>query len=231
MQATHNVPDEVMEQHGLREPATLIAHETFADNVLGYADRPVMSIMPDALGQAREALHWWRALMTQFSGRRSRWTLVGFFLEALSIAGLAAVSCYELFCYCPLEVGPLLSCRHCFGGELAVWGIFVATAWCLHLQLSILMVSRGFCFCPKHTYQIIPGVPAGAVRMFVYLSVALVIGLVAGVLLLLGSISQCRAAPEGLLPGYRARSEPMTAAAGCTVVVAPLLLFFGRVLL
>mmetsp|Transcript_23777 Transcript_23777/g.68493 ORF Transcript_23777/g.68493 Transcript_23777/m.68493 type:complete len:231 (-) Transcript_23777:39-731(-) len=229
MQSTHFVPDEIAEQHGLREPVSLPAHAKFADDVMGYRGRPPMQVR-DVVGEARSVVFCWRTVLAQFRGRRKRLGLVLWCIEAAVIVALVVASCVEMWWECPLEADALPTCRHCYGGRLAVWGIAFAALWSLHLQLSVLMASQGFCFCPRRADDVMPGVPAAAIRRFVYLSAFVVFGLALGAALLLGCMGSCRPALSGgKIAPFRPRSELMVVATGGAVVGAPLLLL-GRAL-
>mmetsp|Transcript_105724 Transcript_105724/g.268646 ORF Transcript_105724/g.268646 Transcript_105724/m.268646 type:complete len:232 (+) Transcript_105724:188-883(+) len=228
MQCTHFVPDELERQKGLREPVTLQGHTDFAAEVLGLQER--QRLLHHVEGEAREGLAFWRGLLSHL-GRR-RWVLGVWAAEAVLVVALISASADEIWNDCPMEVGPLLACRHCFGGVLAAWELVLGVLWAFHLQLSVLLVSRGFSFCARRAGQ--PekntGVPQAASQLFVGLSGALALTLVTGCVLL--------AASRGCLGGHDfeersplarpPRSALMQYTATATVIVGPLLLCAGR---
>mmetsp|Transcript_19638 Transcript_19638/g.54987 ORF Transcript_19638/g.54987 Transcript_19638/m.54987 type:complete len:190 (-) Transcript_19638:41-610(-) len=143
MQCTHFVPDELERQKGLREPVTLQGHTDFAAEVLGLQER--QRLLHEVEGEAREGLAFWRGLLSHLG--RKRWVLGVWAAEAVLVVVLISASSNEIWNDCPMEVGPLLACRHCFGGVLAAWEL------AFHLQLSVLLVSRGFSCCPHRAEQ------------------------------------------------------------------------------
>lgn len=232
MQSTHFVPDELEQRKGLREAVTLPGHFDFGAEVLGLQER--QRLLNEVEDEPREGLRTWRHLLGHL-GRR-RWVLAVWTAEAVLIVSLIATSGLELWHYCPLEVGPLLACRHCFGGVLAAWELGLAFVWALHLYLSVLLVGAGFTFTPRwpHHFEKNRGVPNSAVQLLLFLSALLLVMMITGCALIFASRS-CLGGTD--FPHVRAattrplRSHLMQNMATVTVVLGTPLLLLGRLAL
>mmetsp|Transcript_101370 Transcript_101370/g.292126 ORF Transcript_101370/g.292126 Transcript_101370/m.292126 type:complete len:247 (-) Transcript_101370:35-775(-) len=243
MQATHFVPDEIVRQHGLRESAALSSHTNFAHEVVG-SQPPLPPFVPELLACADEVRDVLRNVLHATSGRHRRWVLAVWGVEFLWILGLTLAAAFELWHFCPLEEGPLLACQHCFGGALAFWSLAIAATWSWHLQVSVLLASRNFVFLPRRKESVVRGAPLPAIRTFVGLSVALLIGFAIGVVLLFRALTECsgpapmssrggRLAGEAVAAALAAgapapRSELMAQASLATVLAMPALIGLGR---
>mmetsp|Transcript_1439 Transcript_1439/g.3423 ORF Transcript_1439/g.3423 Transcript_1439/m.3423 type:complete len:231 (+) Transcript_1439:158-850(+) len=227
MQQTHFVGDELERERGLREPVTLQHHTDFATQVLGLGERE--QLVHEVEEEARGGLLLWRGLLHHL-GRR-RWVLLVWAAEAVWLSGFALACCIELWNFCPFEDGPLLACSHCFGGVLSSWGLALASVWAFHLQLSVLLASRGFSFTVRFGAAANKGVPQAARSLLLVLSAALVCLLVLGCVLLAASGSCNRRMPwQGFahVAPARPKAPLVLLLTGATLLAAPALLGLGR---
>mmetsp|Transcript_31927 Transcript_31927/g.56328 ORF Transcript_31927/g.56328 Transcript_31927/m.56328 type:complete len:238 (-) Transcript_31927:96-809(-) len=223
MQATHYVPDEIDQVHGRREECSLKADNDFAAEVLGEKQK----LMPQELKQqARSVVH---DLFVYISDRQ--WIFIVWSLEVFWIAFIVTSCSMEMWGSCPFEMGMAPVCQYCMSTTFLTWLWALVVLWTFTLYTYVLLTSRGFSFKLRYlgltvVQNNMKGIPAKAIYLFLFLSSTYILWLILGIVILLRS-ENCTFG--GVLYGNRpGRSVLMFWTTLLSVLIAPVLLFFGR---
>lgn len=220
MQATHYVPDEIERKHGHREECTLEAHHDFAAEVLGEKMRLTQ---PQVVQQGHTIFH---DLLT-FTADRPHFFLT-WSLEFFFMIFVLMVSSMEMWGACGFDFGLSAQCRYCYSTPFLVFCFGLVVLVGFNLYTFVLLVTRGFHLNLRTLGLSVArnkGIPPNAIYFFFGLTIALLLWLVGGILVLIAS-NECTYG--GKVQNRPGRSGLLFAAALLGVVLTPFLLFFGR---
>mmetsp|Transcript_140074 Transcript_140074/g.390455 ORF Transcript_140074/g.390455 Transcript_140074/m.390455 type:complete len:225 (-) Transcript_140074:57-731(-) len=221
MQATQYIPDSREKAAGQREPANLQWHNDFAEDVLMTERQRLVS---EALMESKSI---WNGLLAHTE--RRRWILGVWALEVLWILFVVMANSMEMWGSCPFEMGLAPVCHYCYSRPFLAWSTVLVLIWSLHLYMAVLMASRGFCFRPRASGLIdneIQGIPRSATSFFLYLFGVILIWDIVGIVTLVMSNSCLH--DRSSFYHHHDRSGLMFYSVLASVVLAPVLLFFGR---
>lgn len=222
MQATQYIPDHTQKAAGQREPTSLQWHSDFAEEIL-------MDERSKLIAEAvEEGKSMWNGLLAHTRNRR--WILAVWAVEVLWILFVVMANSMEMWGACPFEMGLAPVCQYCYSRPFLIWNSILVVLWGFHLYMCVLMASRGFCFRPKSSGYVdneIRGIPRLAMSVFLYLFGLLIVWVIVGIVIAVMSNS-CLQTSTSNFYHHHDRSGLMFSTTVASLVLVPILLFFGR---
>jgi len=223
MQATHYIPDEIERKHGLREASTLKGDQDFAAEVLG--EKSYLS-QPQAMQQGHTIFH---DLLVFTSDRQ--WIFLVWALEIFWLLFVITACTMEMWGACAFELGASSYCTYCYSSQFLTFLGVLAALWMFNLYSYVLLLSRGFQLKLRFLGLTVQnnknkGIPGNACYLFMYLSTAMLVWLLYGIVMMILSHSCLR---SGMIYGNRpGRSSLLFWTCAASLILTPLLFFMGR---
>lgn len=223
MQATHYIPHEFVGVDRRREPSSLRGDMDFAAEVLG--EKRSLS-QPQAMQQGHTIFH---DLMVFTSDRQ--WIFLVWALETFWLLFVITACTMEMWGACAFELGASSYCTYCYSSQFLTFLGVLTALWMFNLYSYILLLSRGFQLKLRFLGLTVQsnknkGIPGNACYLFMYLSTAMFVWLLYGVVMMILSHSCLR---SGMIYGNRpGRSALLFWTCAASLILTPALFFAGR---
>lgn len=223
MQATRYVPDEIEQCKSQREPSSFKADMDFASEVLGEKRGLTQ---PQVMAQGQTIFHD----LLVFTSDRS-WIFLVWALEIFWLLFVTTACAMEMWGACAFELGSAFFCTYCYSSEFLTFLGVLVVLWTFNMYTYVLLLSRGFQLKLRFLGLTVQrnkdkGIPGTALYLFMFLSTAMFLWLLVGLVMLFTSSTCLR---SGMIYGNRpGRSQLMFYTTIATLIIMPTLFFMGR---